>query len=88
MRIPNKVYMDDRLTAYDKMVFAVLVSAEKKGDWMPSNNTIARISGVCKMTVIDSLQKFKKLGYLEITSISGNQYSIEKSRRRMKLHYE
>lgn len=88
MRIPNKVYMDKRLTACDKLIFAVLVSAEKKGDWMPSNETIASIAGVRKETVIKSLGSFKRLGYLEVTNINGNQYSMEKARRRMTLHYE
>ncbi len=64
-KVPEEIFLDDRLDVYSKMVMStLLLHADSSGRAFPSINTITRLSGMAKGTVAKRLSQLEKLGYL------------------------
>ena len=65
-KVPEEIFLDDRLDVYSKMVMStLLLHADSSGKAFPSINTITRLSGMAKGTVAKRLSQLEKLGYLK-----------------------
>lgn len=65
-KVPEEIFLDDRLDVYSKMVMStLLLHADGSGRAFPSINTITRLSGMAKGTVAKRLSQLEKLGYLK-----------------------
>lgn len=64
-KVPEEIFLDDQLDVYSKMVMSTLyLHADGSGRAFPSINTITRLSGMAKGTVVKRLSRLEKLGYL------------------------
>lgn len=85
MRIPNRIFMDERLEPSDKLVYAVLeYSWRKKGGRMPTNKAIGKIACIHEATVSHSVSRLRNLGLIEV-KIYHDHMGIK---RTMRLMYE
>lgn len=69
--IPKEIWLDDRLSALDKFIFAEVDSLDGKDGCWASNEYIAEFCQCSATKASLSISKLIKLGYLEKTSFDG-----------------
>ena len=65
--LPHKILFDDALTGSDLMVYWVLMVHQfnHKENCSPSQGTISKESRLCRRTVISSIQRLEKAGWIK-----------------------
>lgn len=72
--IPKNVWLDERLTALEKVILVEIDSLSQDDDGCyASNEYIAKFCQCSERKVSDSITRLKKLGYLEITKFDGRK---------------
>lgn len=71
--IPSEVWLDNRLTALDKMILAEIASLDLGDGCYASNKYLADFCGCKEIKVSTSISKLKELGYLELIKFDGRQ---------------
>ena len=71
--IPAEVWLDERLTALDKIILAEINSLDTDEGCFASNKYIAEFCGTKENTVSLSISKLKELGYIEQVKFDGRQ---------------
>ena len=64
-KVPEEIFLDEGLDAYSKMAMVtLLLHADSSGKAFPSINTLTRLSGMGKATLVRRLSRLEKMGYL------------------------
>lgn len=71
--IPAEVWLDERLTALDKMILAEITSLDTGEGCYASNKYLAEFCGCKEIKVSNSVTKLKEIGYLELVKFDGRQ---------------
>ena len=71
--IPAEIWLDDRLTALDKMILAEITSLDTGEGCYASNKYLAEFCGTKENTISISISKLKEIGYLKQISFDGRQ---------------
>lgn len=71
--ISAEVWLDERLTALDKIILAEINSLDTDEGCFASNKYIAEFCGTKENTVSLSISKLKELGYIEQVKFDGRQ---------------
>lgn len=76
--IPKEVYLDERLSAIDKIVFSEIhsLSATQHGCFA-SNERLAKFCQCSVPTITRSIGKLKELGFIEVASFNGRRRVLE-----------
>ena len=71
--ISAEVWLDERLTALDKMILAEITSLDTGEGCYASNKYLAEFCGCKEIKVSNSVTKLKEIGYLELVKFDGRQ---------------
>lgn len=71
--IPSEIWLDNRLTALDKMILAEISSLDTGDGCYASNKYLADFCGSKENTISISISKLKDLRYIEQVSFDGRQ---------------
>ena len=71
--IPAEIWLDERLTALDKMILAEITSLDTGEGCYASNKYLAEFCGSKENTISISISKLKEIGYLKQISFDGRQ---------------
>lgn len=71
--IPAEVWLDERLTALDKMILGEISSLDTGEGCYASNKYLAEFCGCKEIKVSNSVTKLKEIGYLELVKFDGRQ---------------
>ena len=76
--IPKEVWLDDRLSAVEKIILVEIDSLDsaERGCWA-SNQHIAKFCQVSERTVSSAISKLKDLGYIYVQSFDGRQRELK-----------
>ena len=76
--IPKEVWLDDRLSAVEKIILVEIDSLDstERGCWA-SNKHIAKFCQASERTVSSAISKLKDLGYIYVQSFDGRQRELK-----------
>lgn len=69
--IPREVWLDERLTALEKMIFMEIDSLDGESGCYASNEYLAKFCQCSQAKVSNAITKLRKLGYVELASFDG-----------------
>jgi biotin operon repressor len=74
--IPKEIWLDERLTALDKVILAEIDSLDNDG-CTASNDYLAKMCGCTSTKVSKAITKLKNFGMIEIVSFDGRQRKMK-----------
>ena len=75
--IPAEVWLDDRLTAVEKMILMEIDSLDNDDGCFASNEYLAEFCQCSKSKVSAAITKLVKLGYIRVKSFDGRKRTLE-----------
>lgn len=75
--IPSEIWLDDRLTALDKIILAEIDSLDNEEGCTASNDYLAEFCGCTKVKVSNAISKLKDLSLIELSSFDGRQRKLK-----------
>lgn len=75
--IPAEVWLDERLTAIEKMILMEIDSLDGDNGCYASNEYLAEFCQCSKSKVSAAISKLKKLGYVRVKSFDGRKRTLE-----------
>ena len=87
--IPKEIWLDDRLTALEKVILAEIDSldADEYGGCIASNEYLAEFCKCSTNKVALAVSKLKELGYIELVSFDGRTRKLKSRLRENKEYY-
>lgn len=77
--IPAEIWLDERLTALDKMILAEITSLDTGEGCFACNKYLADFCGSSESKVVKSIKTLKECGYVEQISFDGRQRVLQSS---------
>ena len=74
---PAEVWLDDRLTALDKIILMEIDSLDNEDNCYASNEHLAKFCQCSQSKVSGAISKLKKLGYIRVKSFDGRKRILE-----------
>ena len=74
---PAEVWLDERLTALEKMILMEIDSLDNEDNCYASNEHLAKFCQCSQSKVSNSISKLKKLGYVRVKSFDGRKRILE-----------
>lgn len=74
---PAEVWLDERLTALEKMILMEIDSLDNEDDCYASNEHLAKFCQCSQSKVSGAISKLKKLGYVRVKSFDGRKRILE-----------
>lgn len=74
---PAEVWLDERLTALEKIILIEIDSLDGENGCYASNEYLARFCQCSQSKVSSSITKLKKLGYIKVKSFDGRKRILE-----------
>ena len=71
--LPREIWLDDRLTALEKVIFAEIDSLDNGNGCTASNESLAKLCGCTERKITQAISKLKKLGLIEQVSFDGRE---------------
>lgn len=75
--IPAEVWLDERLTALEKMILMEIDSLDNDDNCYASNEHLAKFCQCSQSKVSSAIAKLKKLGYIKVKSFDGRKRILE-----------
>lgn len=75
--IPKEIWLDERLTALDKVILAEIDSLDNDDGCTASNDHLAKICGCTGVKVSKTITKLKNFGMIEVVSFNGRQRKMK-----------
>lgn len=75
--IPAEVWLDERLTALEKMILMEIDSLDNDDNCYASNEHLAKFCQCSQSKVSSAIAKLKKLGYIRVKSFDGRKRILE-----------
>lgn len=75
--IPSEIWLDDRLTALDKIILAEIDSLDNEEGCTASNDYLAEFCGCTTSKVTKSIAKLKELKLIELSSFDGRHRKLK-----------
>lgn len=79
--IPKEIYLDDKLSWTEKILFIEIDSLDKEGQCFCSNEYFASFLGVKERAVSGMISKLKNLGYIRQESFDGRKRFLRSNAR-------
>lgn len=70
---PSEVWLDERLTALEKMILIEIDSLDNEDGCYASNDYLAKFCQCSQTKVSSAISKLKKLGYIKVVSFDGRK---------------
>lgn len=74
---PAEVWLDERLTALEKMILMEIDSLDNEDNCYASNEHLAKFCQCSQSKVSSAISKLKKLGYVRVKSFDGRKRILE-----------
>lgn len=74
---PAEVWLDERLTALEKMILMEIDSLDNEDNCYASNEHLAKFCQCSQSKVSSAISKLKKLGYIRVKSFDGRKRILE-----------
>ena len=74
---PAEVWLDERLTALEKMILMEIDSLDNENNCYASNEHLAKFCQCSQSKVSSAISKLKKLGYVRVKSFDGRKRILE-----------
>lgn len=74
---PAEVWLDERLTALEKIILMEIDSLDKEDGCFASNEYLAKFCQCSQSKVSSAISKLKKLGYIRVKSFDGRKRFLE-----------